>query len=86
MTLSLLDEYTPPDMETFKPNKDTHPMAFRNWQQNDRRACAFIGSAISESEKITIGGAPRAGVSKFWKMLTDHHTNDGPVAQINLIR
>jgi len=86
MTLSLLDEYTLPDAETFKPNKDTHPMAFRNWQQNDRRACAFIGSAISESEKIAIGGAPRADASKFWKTLTERHTNDGPVAQINLIR
>jgi len=86
MTLSLLDEYTLPDAKTFMPNKDTNPMAFRNWQQNDRRACAFIGSAISESEKIAIGGAPRADASKFWKTLTERHTNDGPVAQINLIR
>ena len=85
MTLSLLDEYTLPDAETFKPNKDTHPMAFQNWQQNDCRACAFIGSTISESEKIAIGGAPRADASKFWKMLTERHTNNRPVAQINLI-
>jgi len=86
MTLSLLDEYMLPDAETFKPNKDTHPMAFQNWQQNDRRACVFIGCAISESEKIAIGGAPRADVSNFWKTLTERHTNNGPVAQINLIR
>ena len=77
MTLSLLDEYTLPDVKTFMPNKDTNLMAFQNWQQNDRRACAFIGSAISESEKIAIGGAPRADASKFWKMLTERHTNDG---------
>jgi hypothetical protein len=86
MTLSLLDEYTLSDAKAFMPNKDTNPMAYRNWQQNDRRACAFIGSAISESEKIAIGGAPRADASSFWKTLTERHTNDGPVAQINLIR
>jgi len=59
MTLSLLDEYTLSDAKTFMPDKNTNPIAFRNWQQNDRRACAFIGSAISESEKIMIGGAVR---------------------------
>ena len=86
MTLSLLDEYTLPDAKTFMPDKETHPIAYRNWQQNDRRACAFIGSAISQSEKIAIGGAPRADASKFWATLTARHTNDGPIAQINLIR
>ena len=85
MTLSLLDEYMLPDMETFKPNKDTHLMAFQNWQQNDRCTCASISTAISKSKKITIGGAPRADVSKFWKTLTECHTKNGPIAQINLI-
>jgi len=86
MTLSLLDEYTLPDAKQFMPDKETHPIAYRNWQQNDRCACAFIGSAISQSEKIAIGGAPRADASKFWATLTARHTNDGPIAQINLIR
>ena len=82
MTLSLLNEYTLPNMETFKLNKDTHLMAFQNWQQNDHHAYVFISSTISESEKITIRGALRANALKFWKM---HHTNDRPIAQINLI-
>jgi len=50
-----------------------------------QRACAFIGSTISQSEKIAIGGALRANALKFWATLTACHTNDGPITQINLI-
>lgn len=78
MTLSLLFEYTQPEAKNFMPDKSAHSTGYRNWQENDHLACAFISSGISESEHIAIGGTPRSDAAKFWATLTERHINEGP--------
>lgn len=70
----------------FIPDPITEPRAHANWTDNDERACGWLFGAISEAEHSALGVVPTSEAWKFWDILEKRHKQDGPVAQVYLIR
>ena len=72
--------------DTVAPDTLLKPRALRNWNSNDRSACAFLSSAISDAEWKALSDPPHSNVKAYWEKLKNHHSSDRPVAQVYLLK
>lgn len=68
-----------------RPDPATEPRAAANWDSNDRKACAYITSALALGERRAIEPL-RSNAKAFWALLKQRHEKAGAAAQIYLIR
>ncbi|KAF4611985.1 hypothetical protein D9613_004442 [Agrocybe pediades] len=85
LALNGLWNYTMENARKLAPNPDLEPRAFANWEENDRRLCAYIFTALSDNELNAITPL-RSNAYLFWKTIEDRHKKDGPIAQVHLIK
>ncbi|PPQ86358.1 hypothetical protein CVT26_006168 [Gymnopilus dilepis] len=86
ITMSLNRSYDYVTGDIPEPDVSLEPRAHRNWLSNDRSACAFLSSAISDAERKALGDPPRSGAKAYWEKLKARHSSDGPVAQVYLLK
>ena len=62
------------------------PWALWNWKSNDRSACTFLSSMISDVEWKALGEPPHSDAKIYWEKLKTRHSSNGPVAQVYLLK
>jgi gag-polypeptide of LTR copia-type len=86
LAMSLNRSYDYVTGDVVAPDSLLEPRALRNWKSNDRSACAFLSSAISDAEWKALGDPPRSDAKIYWEKLKTRHSSDGPVAQVYLLK
>ncbi|KAF4610275.1 hypothetical protein D9613_010539 [Agrocybe pediades] len=66
------------------PPPSSHPISYRNWQNNDRAVRGYIISNISFADCELIEGLSTA--RECWEKLRTHHVDERPIRQVNLIQ
>ncbi|KAF9055770.1 hypothetical protein BJ165DRAFT_444071 [Panaeolus papilionaceus] len=85
MSLTGLYSYVNGTANKHIPNPETEPVAYSNWTQNDRRACAFIFGAISDTERRAVIPV-RHDARAYWHALEARHWKNGtPADQVLLL-
>ena len=86
LAMSLNRSYDYVTGDILAPDVVFEPRAYKNWLSNDRSACAYLSSAISDAERKALGDPPRSGAKAYWEKLKTRHSSDGPVAQVYLLK
>ncbi|PPQ88819.1 hypothetical protein CVT25_008474 [Psilocybe cyanescens] len=63
------------------PNPTTQPRAYAHWCKNDECMCGFIAAGCSNS-KIKHLKPLENDAAKYWKLLEECHTQQGPMGQV----
>ncbi|PPR05118.1 hypothetical protein CVT24_010093 [Panaeolus cyanescens] len=85
MSLTGLYSYVNGTANKHIPNPETEPVAYANWTQNDRRACAYIFGAISDGERRAVIPV-RHDARAYWLALEARHWKNGtPADQVLLL-
>ena len=86
LAMSLNRSYDYVTSDTIELDTLLKPRALRNWKSNDRSACAFLSSAISDTEWKALGDPPCSDAKTYWERLKTRHSSDRPVAQVCLLK
>ncbi|KAF8908519.1 hypothetical protein CPB84DRAFT_1744153 [Gymnopilus junonius] len=86
LMMSLNRSYNYVTGDAVAPDTLLKPRALRNWNSNDWSTCAFLSSAISDAEWKALSDPPCSNAKAYWEKLKAHHSSDGPVVQVYLLK